>query len=99
MSILPVVAYCATCQESRDALLVDGEGDLDQSDPCGTTCPVCRCALQTGYECPDCGVIYEDEDDAIHCCNWDCSREGYRLIYAALNAAGQLQLRLPAPRT
>lgn len=94
MPILPPVAYCVVCYETREAIDAEREMDLDQSDPCGTRCPVCSGAFQTGYQCPDCGLVYLTDDEAIHCCNWDCTTEGYRLIYAAREAAGQQRLPL-----
>jgi hypothetical protein len=84
MSILKQVDYCPECGETWDP------GD-QPGDCCGVP-PI------TGYACPDCGVGAQTEAEAIACCNWDCTPEGYRLIHAAAAAAGQQELLLTDDR-
>lgn len=78
---LPIVAYCSHCLETYETVV--------QAAAC------CGGPADLGYECPDCGLLYDEEAAAaVRCCNWDCTPLGYQARQAEMEAAGQLRLRV-----
>jgi hypothetical protein len=78
MTILPETWYCEGCDEPHAT-------ETAAADCCGLP-------PAFGYLCPICGLGSESEAEALECCGWERTREGYQTIRRTLEANGQLAM-------